>query len=130
MAGVIVLDASVMIAILDADDAHFAAARDLFRANASQRLVAHRLTLAEALIQATRAQRGATVASALSGLGVERHSELDDPLELAEIRVRTGLKMPDCCVLGTAVRERASLATFDSRLADAARSLGVLVVES
>ena len=124
----IVLDASVMIAILDGDDVHFVAAKELLRTRTTERFVAHRLTIAESLVQATRAQRGPAVAAALAGLGVERIDVLDDPIDLAELRVRTGMKMPDCCVLHTAVRERASLATFDARLADAARSLGVIVV--
>ncbi|MFT4135870.1 type II toxin-antitoxin system VapC family toxin [Microbacterium sp.] len=124
----IVLDASVMIAILDADDTHFAAARELFRAHTADRLVAHRLTMAETLIQAIRAQRGHAVAAALAELGIEPHGELDDPLELAELRERTGLKLPDSCVLKTALRERATLATFDARLVASARALGVAVV--
>ncbi len=124
----IVLDASVMIAILDASDPHFLAARELLAANTAERLAAHRLTLAEALVQAVRADRGAEVSSALRSLGIESVDELDDPLELAQVRTGSGLKAPDSCVLLAARRAGAALATFDSRLASAARTIGVPVM--
>jgi predicted nucleic acid-binding protein len=47
---------------------------------------------------------------------------------LAELRVRTGLKLPDCCVLDVALQHRAAVATFDDRLARVARDLGLDVV--
>ncbi|TXK18519.1 PIN domain-containing protein [Homoserinibacter sp. GY 40078] len=124
----IVLDASVMIALLDGADAHAAAAREFFASHASTRLTAHRLTVAETLVQAARADRGQEVATALTSMGVEHLDTLDDPLALAEVRAASGLRMPDCCVLLSAVRERASLATFDDRLAEAALAVGVPVV--
>ncbi len=124
----IVLDASVMIAVLDRDDAHFRAARDVFRAAAEQRVVAHRLTMAEALVLAARTKRTAAAAAALSGLGVGRLDEPDDPVELAELRATTGLRLPDACILLAARRDHAGLATFDRKLADAARVEGVAVV--
>ena len=124
----IVLDASVMIAILDRQDAHFPAARRLFDASAAERLAAHRLTVAEALVQAARTGRGKAVAGGLAALGVELVDILDDPLDLAEVRVESQLKVPDSCVLLAAIREHAALATFDRRLAEAARRFGVDVV--
>lgn len=54
--------------------------------------------------------------------------DADEPLRLAELRVTTGLKLPDCCVLDVAMTNRARLATFDRGLAAAARGLGVAVV--
>jgi predicted nucleic acid-binding protein len=125
---VIVLDASVMIAVLDPLDAHFESARRLFVANTTERLAAHRLTVAESLVLATRVKRGPAAASALAALGVGYFDEPDDPMTLAELRATTGLRMPDCCVLHAALRERAKLATFDARLAAAASSVGVPLV--
>jgi predicted nucleic acid-binding protein len=37
------------------------------------------------------------------------------------------LKLPDCCVLATAVRHRASVLTFDASLATAGHRLGLKV---
>jgi hypothetical protein len=52
----------------------------------------------------------------------------DTAVRLAELRVITGLKMPDCCVLLAAENAAASVASFDERLAQAAdmRNLPVL----
>ena len=123
----IVLDASVMIAVLDPSDAHFEPARKLFRANTSERLTALRLTVAEALVLATRVRHGSAAAAALAAFGVGYLDEPDDPLALAQLRASTRLRMPDFCVLAATLRERARLATFDERLAVAARSVGVVV---
>ena len=125
----IVLDANVMIAVLDPQDSHFGAARRFFVAHASERLAAHRLTMAEALVLAAHGGSELAAAVAISALGVARFDEPDDPLELARLRASSGLRMPDCCVLYAAIRERAKLATFDVRLAKAAAGLGVPVVE-
>ena len=84
--------------------------------------------MAEALVVAARSNLTQAVSDALSGLGVGRLDQPDDPVELAEIRAQTGLRMPDTCVLLAAKRDGASLATFDERLAKAARGQGIPVV--
>jgi predicted nucleic acid-binding protein len=61
-------------------------------------------------------------------LGVGYLDEPDDPIELATLRATSGLKLPDCIILNAAIRERAKLATFDTRLAKAASEAGVPVV--
>lgn len=124
----IVLDASVMIAVLDPLDAHFEAARQIFAESAPHRLTAHRLNLGEALVLATRRNTGSEAASALTALGVVGSNVLDDPEQLAALRVNTSLPMPDCCLLHLAIREHAGIATFDRRLAAAARAVGVAVL--
>lgn len=128
MARVIVLDANVMIAVLDPQDSHFGAARRFFGVHTSERLAAHRLTMAEALVLAARSGREVAAAAAISALGVGRFDEPDDPIELARLRASSGLKLPDCIVLHAAIREKAKLATFDARLATAAARFGVEVV--
>jgi predicted nucleic acid-binding protein len=125
---VIVVDANVMIAVLDPQDSHFDLARRFFVAHASERLAAHRLTMAEALVLAAHGGSEVAAAAAISALGVGRFDEPDDPIELARLRASSGLKMPDCCVLYAALREKAKLATFDARLARAASEAGVPVV--
>lgn len=124
----IVLDASVMIAVLDSADPHFRRAKEFLASSLAERLMAHRLTLAESLVAAVRAGRGQEVSAALGVLGVEAIDLLDDPLELAQARAESGLKTPDSCVLLAARRAGAKLATFDARLAEAARAAGVVVV--
>ncbi len=124
----IVLDASVMIAILDGSDAHFPRAKDLFLRHTSERFAAHRLTLGETLVRPARVGRERAVAASLAMLGVGYLDAPDDPVELARLRADSGLKLPDCCVLHAALREKAKLATFDARLAAAASSVAVPLV--
>lgn len=126
----IVLDASVMIAVLDSSDVHSDAARRILVDAADQRVVAHRLTLAESLVQGARSGLTAALATALDTVGVGRLSEPDDPVLLADLRARTGLAMPDCAVILAALRDGAPLATFDRRLAAAAQAEGVVVLGS
>lgn len=111
----IVLDANVMIAALDSSDAHSGTAWQLLRTAADERVVAHRLTIAEALVRAAGAERGAEAAAVLDEIGVGRLDEPDDPVELATIRARTGLRMPDCVVLLAARRDQAAVATLDRK---------------
>ena len=124
----IVLDANVMIAILDSSDAHFQAAQRIFLNHTTERLVAHRITVGETLVQPARAGRTAAAVAALAMLGVGYLDEPDDPAELAKLRASSGLRLPDCCVLYAAIREGANLATFDARLARVAAEAGVQVV--
>lgn len=124
-----ILDANVMIAAVDSSDSHSAGALHLLKAAADERIVAHRLTIAEALVRAAAAGRAAETAEILDDIGIGRIDEPDDPVELATLRARTGLRMPDCVVLLAARRGAARLATFDMRLAEAARREGIAVVD-
>jgi predicted nucleic acid-binding protein len=123
---VIVLDASVLIAHLDGADRHHAKARRLLEESGGEPLAASAITLAETLVSPARNGRLADAESALCQLGVE---ELpigsDAPGRLATLRAGTGLKMPDCCVLLAAEEHGGVLASFDSDLTAAARSLGL-----
>jgi predicted nucleic acid-binding protein len=122
------LDASAIIAHLDPADAHHARATAVLSAAAGDRLVAHPLTLAECLVAAVRAGRGAEMAEVIRRLRVQvAPVDTDSPLRLAELRVTTGLRMPDCCALDVAAAEAATFVTFDRRLATAARRLGLTV---
>jgi hypothetical protein len=44
---------------------------------------------------------------------------------LAQLRAETLLKMPDCCVLLSALDQQARLASFDDRLNEAAQTRGI-----
>jgi predicted nucleic acid-binding protein len=121
---VIVLDACVLIAHLDANDAHHERATRLLASMGDLPLVASTLTVAEVLVGPTRASRGRQAQEALGRLGVTALELPADAADaLADLRATTGLKMPDCCVLWTAIaRQPAALATFDYQLVRAAES--------
>ncbi len=127
----IVLDASVLIALLNPVDAHHDRAAALLTEHADSGFGLHTVTLAEVLVGAVRAGRGNQLLADLRALGIavvtppaEGPGE-SEPMLLAEIRATTGLKMPDCCVMVVALRESALILTFDSRLAEAATALGL-----
>lgn len=116
----IVLDASVLIAYLDADDSQHAAAETLL-AREIDDLAADPLTLAEVLVVPVRDNRLDLVLSVLRDLEVEAPPfPADAAVRLAQLRATTRLKMPDCCVLLTAEDAGARVASFDARLAQAA----------
>ncbi|WP_168220115.1 MULTISPECIES: type II toxin-antitoxin system VapC family toxin [unclassified Salinibacterium] len=125
----IALDASVVIALLDAGDPHHDRAADLFREHAATGFILHPLTLAEILVGPVRAGRAHRLLSDLRAMGIINHeSPAGEPLLLAELRATTGLKMPDCCVIATAAHASAPLASFDEQLTRVAADLGHTVV--
>lgn len=123
----IVLDASVLIAHLDADDVHHQRATRLLLDTIDEPLAASPLTLAEVLGGPARAGRAGFAEGALRDLGVEVVGlDVDAPRDLAELRVRTQLRLPDCCVLLAARTAGGSVETFDDRLHRAAADLGLV----
>lgn len=124
----IALDASVLIAHLAKDEGYSAFAREIIREAVGEALLVHPLTLAEVLVGAVRVGREQSLLSDLDAMGVEvSPGGNDQPLRLARLRVSTGLKLPDCCVLDTALTAGARLGTFDAALAAAARRSGIAV---
>jgi len=124
----ITLDASMLIAHLQPRDPHHEAATTYLRGNADQPLLMHSLNLAEVLVGGVRAGRGQELLDDLHAMGVGVAMQHDgEPLRLAALRVETGLKLPDCCALEAALASESTLATFDERLAAAARSRHVKV---
>ena len=122
----IVLDASVLIAHLDSEDAHHERARALLLRAPAEILAANPLTIAEVLVGPTRVGMLDRASAALAQLGINNLPQPDDtPQRLAVLRVRTGLKLPDCCVLLAAQQTGGSLATVDERLAGVANDIGV-----
>lgn len=124
----IVLDASVLIAHLNSTDVHHAAATALLLAGTPGQMLVHAVSLAEVLVGGVRIGRGASMRDDLYAIGIAiAPQDVGEPLRLAELRAASGLKLPDCCVLDAAIRNQATLATFDTQLADAARRHGVSV---
>jgi predicted nucleic acid-binding protein len=125
---VITLDAATVIAHLHPDDAHHQAATTCLRDSADTEFVIHSLNLAEVLVGGVRAGRVDELLADLDSIGLRvADRPVDEPLRLARLRVATGLKLPDCCALDTAIATDSTLATFDEPLARAAREHYVMV---
>lgn len=122
----IVLDAGVLIGLLNEYDAYHMAAFVLLRKTAPPYTV-HPLTAAEVLVGPARAGREEEVWRDLRGIGVTVAQLGDDePLLLARLRAEYRLKMPDTCVLVTAAHYGVPLMTFDQQLAGVAQRLALL----
>ncbi|SNC71995.1 Predicted nucleic acid-binding protein, contains PIN domain [Kytococcus aerolatus] len=118
-----ILDANVIIALLNGTDVHHQEAVEII-AEATGDLLVPELTLAEALVHHVRAGTAEDALVVLRELGLETLSG-PSPLVLAELRVETRLRMPDCVVLGAAEQSGQPLVTFDEQLARAAEGRGV-----
>jgi len=132
VAGVIVLDATVLIGHLNPQDAHHSRAAELLAAiDVDEALGTPVLTLAEVLAGPARAgERYLEIARrAIRRLKVEEIGWGEDAaVRLARLRATTRLKMPDCVVLAAADMVGGAIATFDKALADAASHRGVPVL--
>jgi predicted nucleic acid-binding protein len=124
-----VVDADVLIAHLDPDDAqHGRATACLEQAAAQGPLTASALTVAEVLVHPVAGRRGEEAYAALEAMDL---LVLDIPanaaMQLASLRARTGRRMPDCCVLLAAARTGGAVLSFDEKLAGSAAELGLSV---
>ena len=124
MAGLIVVDASALIAYLDADDTHHDDAVPSLIA--VDRFLVHPVTLAEVLVHPVRRGTEMDVRNTLITIGLRESPMTIDPVSLARLRVETGLKMPDTLVVATAIWHDAAVLAFDARLRAAAASRGLL----
>lgn len=121
----IVVDAGILIALWNRDDAHHALARSVF--TEADAALMHPVNLGEALVYAV-AQQEARARAQLELLGIRAADAApDEAFLLARARATTGLRMPDCCALVTAEHLGLPLMTTDRRLAEVARSRGVTV---
>ena len=114
MAGVIVADASVLIAWLDDCDVHYASAIEVL--SGVDRFVVDPLTLAEVLVHPARHGRDGEVIARLEAIGMTVSTLPLDARRLAHMRAGSGLRMPDCVVLVCAAAHGLPVATFDERL--------------
>ncbi len=124
----IVLDASVLIAFLHPTDALHDDAVSCLVTLGSRRLLISPITHAEILVGPARAGTLAATQSALTDLGLaEVALPADAAARLAGLRVTTGLKLPDCCVILAAQQSQCAILSFDDRLTAAAAGLGLAV---
>ena len=124
----ITLDACVLVAHLYPHDSHHHAATEYLREAAAEGFLIHSLNLAEVLVGGVRVGRGQEMLADLEAIGIQVAVRPDgEPLRLANLRASSGLNLPDCCALDTALNNRSALATFDAGLAKAARERHVTV---
>lgn len=122
----IVLDANVVIGFLDANDPHHEASLDLLERHFVDGFGCSVLTVAEALVHPTRADRQDAAIASLTRIGVQLIPlDAADAITLADVRSAHRLRMPDAVALLTAIQFRSELATFDDGLAAAAKRAGV-----
>lgn len=118
MAG-IVLDSSVVIALLTPFDKHHTAAREAV-AEIEERLMISTITLTEVLVRPAKLSH-----EACSEMAEDISKQFGEPINLsseiaitaASIRARTGLTTPDAIISATATAAKATLWTCDARLA-------------
>lgn len=125
----IALDASVVIAHFSAHDSHHARAKALLKAHVADALLLHSVTLTEVLVGPVRGGREVFAEQQLEAMGIREWTPRPaSASRLARLRVETGLRLPDCCVLDAALQTGSAIATFDHSLARAAEGVGVAVV--
>lgn len=125
----ITLDAGVLIALYERDDSHHQRATSLLTELSADLLYLSPITHAEILVRSAQAGREEARYIELERLGTTvLNLPPDAGVWLAQLRARTGLKLPDCSVILTAQQSDSKIATFDARLAQAARELGIDVL--
>jgi predicted nucleic acid-binding protein len=116
----LILDASVVIGLLDAVDAHHdQAVRDVDEADSAEtKLLTPASAYSEALVAFARAGRTADARDAIAAMGITVVPMNQAIAErAAEIRARHGrLRLPDAIILATAREIRADLLTYDDSL--------------
>ncbi len=124
----IILDANVLVALVDAHDLHHDWALQFFKDTVEEDLAINTLTLAEVLVHPTRAGKARKFLSNIKGLGLEvLELAADAAPSLAETRADSELKMPDAVVLHGALARSSAIATLDGQLATKARNRGLVV---
>ena len=124
----IVLDANVLIAAFDGSDLHHEWAITFLKDTVSEELMISALTYAEILVAPIRVDRLKEFRKGINSLGFSIDDiASEDAEEIAGLRAKTGLKMPDVIVLHAALKHAASLATADAALTRKAAALGIAV---
>lgn len=123
--GTLILDASVLIGLLDTADAHHShAVADVEAADlGGEQLLAPASAYSEALVSFARAGRIGDARDAIAAMGISVTPMTSTIAELAaELRAtHDRLRLPDAIVLATARELNARLLTYDGGLAQVAR---------
>jgi predicted nucleic acid-binding protein len=131
--GPLILDASVLIGLLDAAESHHERAVDAVDQadRANQELLAPASAYGEALVAFARADRMRDAREAIAGMGIAV-VPLTAPIaeRAAELRAaHESLRLPDALVLATAREHDGKLLTYDDRLAVFLTSSPPLTIE-
>ena len=123
--GTAILDASVLVGLLDTEDSHHnRAVHEVDQADrADHPLLTPASAYGEALVAFARAGRIKDARDAIAGMGISV-VPLTAPIaeRAAELRARhDALRLPDALVLATADEHDGSLVTYDERLTHTAR---------
>jgi predicted nucleic acid-binding protein len=123
--GPLILDASVLIGLLDTADAHHRQAVDDVEAAdlAGERLLTPASAYSEALVSFARARRTSDARDAIAAIGISV-TPMTSPIaeQAAELRAaHDRLRLPDAIVLATTRELQARLLTYDDSLAKIAR---------
>lgn len=126
--GALILDASVLIGLLDTADTHHARAVEDAEAadGAGQQLLAPASAHSEALVAFAREERTHEACEAMKAMGIEVTPLTAAIAERsAELRARhERLRLPDAMVLASAHELGAELLSYDRRLVQLARKRG------
>lgn len=121
----LILDASVLIALLDAADAHHERSIDDVEAadRAGRELLVPASAYSEALVAFARADRVDDARKAVVSMGLEITPLTSEVAEqAAQLRARhERLRLPDAMVLATACELEGELLSYDDRLSRLAR---------
>jgi predicted nucleic acid-binding protein len=124
--GALILDASVLIGLLDTADAHHDRSVDDTEAagRTGQQLLVPASAYSEALVAFARAGRTHDAREAIAAMGITVTPLTDTIAEqAAELRARhERLRLPDAIVLATARELDGELLSYDRRLAQIART--------
>lgn len=122
MADLIVADASWVVALRDPDDAHHDQALGHDGAFGDRVVMLAAVTFAECLVHPAHLGRLTEVAEMMRAAFRVEVPDDAAPERWAARRAASGLRLPDAIVLETALHvEAGAIATFDDRLAAAAR---------
>jgi len=118
--GALILDASVLIGLLDTADAHHEPAVEQVQAAdlARRSLITPASAYSEALVAFARADRVGEAREAIAAMGITVHAITASVAErAAELRAQhERLRLPDALVLATARELGGDLLAFDDRL--------------
>jgi predicted nucleic acid-binding protein len=125
--GALILDASVLIGLLDSADAHHDRAIDDVEAadREGRQLLLPASAYSETLVAFARARRLEEARRAITAMGITIVSLTDTIAErAAELRARhSRLRLPDAIILATAQEMGGSLLSYDRRLSQLAGKL-------